>query len=244
MPLEPWRLPDDPLRTSAAITSVVGLVAVVSLALAVGTALHLSAWYPAKAGASFAIVMVLAIGYLRGRHPFDRFGLPNQITTARALIVALIIGLVGEQGPSDVAWTAVAGALLATTLDGVDGWLARRARKASAFGARFDVEIDALLIQWLAILAWRYGKAGPWIVMSGLLRYLFVAAGWLWPWMGRDLSPTLRGRALCIVQMVALILAIAPIVIPPASTSIAAVGLLALSYSFLVDTRRLWHAAE
>ena len=46
-------------------------------------------------------------------------------------------------------------------LDGVDGWLARRRGMSSAFGARFDMEIDALLVQVLAILVWRYGKAAP-----------------------------------------------------------------------------------
>ena len=61
---------------------------------------------------------------------------------------------------------------------------------ASAFGARFDMETDALLIQVLAILAWQYGKAGPWVLVSGLLRYLFVAAGWVWPWMREPLFPS------------------------------------------------------
>ena len=64
-----------------------------------------------------------------------------------------------------------------TLLDGVDGWLARRHRIASAFGARFDMEIDALLILALSVLAWRHEKAGAWVVASGLLRYAFVAAG-------------------------------------------------------------------
>ena len=45
-----------------------------------------------------------------------------------------------------------------TALDGVDGWLARRSGIASAFGARFDMEIDALLILVLAVLAWRSAR--------------------------------------------------------------------------------------
>src|SRR5262249_56196762 len=112
--------------------------------------------------------------------------------------------------------------------------------RASRFGARFDVEIDALLIQALAILAWLYDKAGAWVLMSGLMRYGFVAAGWWWPWMRRPLTPTSRGRIVCVVQTAALLLTIAPAVEPPLSTAIAASGLLALSYSFLVDILRLW----
>jgi multidrug efflux pump subunit AcrA (membrane-fusion protein) len=38
-------------------------------------------------------------------------------------------------------------------LDGVDGWLARRHEIASRFGARFDMEVDALLILALSVLA-------------------------------------------------------------------------------------------
>src|SRR5439155_607224 len=79
------------------------------------------------------------------------------------------------------AATAVAASTIATVLDGADGWLARRTRMESAFGARFDTEVDALLIQVLAVLAWRWGKAGPWVLVSGLLRYLFLLSGWLWP---------------------------------------------------------------
>ena len=149
----------------------------------------------------------------------------------------LVASLIGEPGLPPVAATAAAVGLGATVLDGMDGWLARHAGMASAFGARFDVEIDALLIQALAILAWRYGKAGPWVLLSGLMRYGFVAAGWLWPWMRRPLTPTLRGRIICIVQVAALVLTIVPAVPPPAQyQSIAALGLAALSYSFLVDT--------
>jgi phosphatidylglycerophosphate synthase len=152
----------------------------------------------------------------------------------------LVASLIGEPGLPPVAATAAAVGLGVTVLDGVDGWLARHARMASAFGARFDAEVDALLIQALATLAWRYGKSGPWVLLSGLMRYGFVGASWLWPWMQAPLAPTLRGRMICVVQITALALAIVPAITPPLSAAIAALGLAALSYSFLVDTLRLW----
>ena len=40
-------------------------------------------------------------------------------------------------------------------LDGVDGRLARKYGASSRFGARFDMEVDAVLICVLALLAWR-----------------------------------------------------------------------------------------
>ena len=192
--------------------------------------------YPVKAIGVFAAILVIAVTQ-RGRHPFARFGPANQITTIRALLVSIVAGLIGEP-PLPIV--VIGASTIATVLDGVDGWLARRTQMASAFGARFDMEVDALLIQVLAILVWLYGKAGPWVIASGLLRYAFVAAGAVWPWMGHPLAPRLRGRVMCIVQIVGLLLALLPPVVPPVSTAIAAASLTALSYSFVVDTLWLW----
>jgi phosphatidylglycerophosphate synthase len=113
---------------------------------------------------------------------------------------------------------------------------------ASAFGARFDMEVDALLIQVLAILVWLYGKAGPWVIASGLLRYAFVAAGAVWPWMRRPLASTIRGKAICVVQIAGLLLALLPWIGSPMSDAIAGASLAALAYSFLVDTIGLWQS--
>jgi phosphatidylglycerophosphate synthase len=120
-------------------------------------------------------------------------------------------------------------------LDGVDGWLARRTKMASPFGARFDMEIDALLVLILSLLAWRYGKAGPWVLASGLLRYVFVAAAWWEPALARPLFPSRRRQAVCVIQVAGLNLAIAPFIPTPASGLLAAVALGCLVYSFSVD---------
>jgi phosphatidylglycerophosphate synthase len=234
------RLPQERLPTNALATETTGLVAAVCLAMAARAELPLSVWYPIKTAGLFSLVMLLALAHVGRHHPFAQFGSANQLTTARAVLVVLVAGLIGESGLPSVAATAAAVGLVAMMLDGLDGWLARHAGMASAFGARFDVEVDALLIQVLAILAWRYGKAGPWVLLSGLVRYGFVAAGWLLPWMKRPLTPTIRGRLICTVQTTALVLAIVPAITPPLSTVIAALGLAALCYSFLVDTLRLW----
>ena len=66
---------------------------------------------------------------------------------------------------------------------------------SSAFGARFDMEVDALLILALSVLAWHHGEAGAWVLLSGLIRYGFLAAGWTWSWMQRALPPSRRRQA-------------------------------------------------
>ena len=196
--------------------------------------------YLLKSAGLFAAIMLIALGRVRTHHPFTRFGPANQTTTIRALLVSFVGGLIGEAPVPILAAGAVGASALATVLDGADGWLARRTRMESAFGARFDMEVDALLIQVLAILAWRWGKAGPWVLLSGLLRYAFLASGWLWRWMRAPLRPTFRGKAICSLQIITLTIALLPNMAPPASGLLAGLGLLALAYSFLVDSWWLW----
>jgi phosphatidylglycerophosphate synthase len=168
----------------------------------------------------------------------------NQITLSRAVMVAGLATFIGQPPTPATAWKVVFIAIVAALLDGLDGWQARRSGTASAFGARFDMETDAALVFVLAVLVWWYGKAGPWVLLAGLLRYAFVAAGWLWPWMKGPLAPTYRGKFICVVQIIALIFALAPVAAPPASSVAPALALLALCYSFLVDTLRLWRRTQ
>jgi phosphatidylglycerophosphate synthase len=195
-----------------------------------------------KASVVLAAIVLLA-HRARAHHPFPRFGPANQVTMVRAFLAAIVAGFIGEPSLPSAVWIVAGAAAVATVLDGVDGWVARRTGMASAFGARFDMETDALLIQVLAILAWQYGKAGPWVLISGLLRYLFVAAGWVLPWMREPLFPSVRRKGICVVQTAGLILTILPPIVPPASEWLAAVSLAALVYSFLVDTLWLWRRA-
>ena len=194
----------------------------------------------AKTVVVFAAIMTTALSRVRAFHPFPSFGPANATTTVRAALTALVCGYIGEPHSPGLAVGAVTAATAATVLDGVDGWLARRTRMASAFGARFDMEVDALLILALSILVWRHGKAGAWVLVSGLLRYGFVAAGWFAPWLNRPLAPTQRARLICIVQVIALLVALLPSVAPAVSAPVAAIGTLALVYSFAVDTLWLW----
>jgi phosphatidylglycerophosphate synthase len=197
----------------------------------------LTPWFALKASACFAvIVLVVIVRISSANHPYTTFGGASWVTTARAALVALVAAAIGEARLPVIAAAAADLAIVATLLDGLDGWLARRSGMSSAFGARFDMEVDALLIMALSVLAWTYGKAGAWVIASGLLRYLFVAAGWIWPWMERPLEPSRRRQTVCVIQIVALIVVMLPAVTPPLSTVIAAAALAVLAGSFLIDT--------
>ena len=126
-------------------------------------------------------------------------------------------------------------AALALASDGVDGWLARRRGLASNFGARFDMETDALLVLALALLVAATGQAGSFVLLSGALRYLFVAAGRVVPALAVPLPPSRRRKVVCVAQTALLIAALPPAVPPEAGQILCATGLGLLIYSFAVD---------
>ena len=174
-----------------------------------------------------------------GKHPYQRFGPANVVTTIRAMLVALVAVLIGRPATPEMLWVVIGLTAVMGALDGLDGWLARRTRMASEFGARFDMETDAALILVLSILVWQHGKAGAWVLLCGLMRYAFVAAGWLLPWLARPLQSTRRGKTVAVGQLVGLSVALAPIVPVPLSAVAAALTLTALAWSFAIDIARL-----
>ncbi|MED5370653.1 MAG: CDP-alcohol phosphatidyltransferase family protein [Myxococcota bacterium] len=165
----------------------------------------------------------------------------NAVTLARASLGS-VAGSVGVwafwTAPEPrTLWLVLALGTLALALDGVDGAIARRTNSASAFGGRLDMESDGTFTAALCLLAWSSGAAGPWILLSGALRPLFILAGKALPWMNAPLYPSQRRRVVCVLQIASLLLALAP-PLAPVSAWIAGLGLATLLYSFGRDT--LW----
>ena len=156
------------------------------------------------------------------------------------MLTLVIASFMFRDASAAVQWTAGVLAGVVAALDGLDGWLARRSGLASAFGARFDMETDAALLMVLSLLVWRQRQAGAWVMLIGLMRYLFVAAGWIMPWLTGPLTPTRRGKTVAVVQMVTLAVAL---VVPRIVASTACAAALALLlWSFAIDVRRLWRS--
>lgn len=223
--------------------AALGCVIVFLAAVLARSVLPVGEWYPWKALLVFVGLMGIARWFIHD-HPFPRLGAANRITIGRALIGALVSALIGEPTTPLLAVVIVVLGVTSAVLDGVDGGMARRTGMASAFGARFDVETDAFLIMASSILVWQHGKAGVWVLICGLMRYGFVASGYVLPWMAGPLTPTQRGRTVAVGQVVGLGLALLPPVTRPASSIIAAVTALALTWSFALDVRRLWRARD
>jgi phosphatidylglycerophosphate synthase len=189
-----------------------------------------------------AIFILVGIGY---HSPHRRFGPANAITLVRAAYTTLLIGTLSDGAPLDesVRWMVVISGLAALALDGVDGWAARRYGLNSAFGARFDMEIDALFVLALSALAWRSDRAGSWVLAIGLMRYGFVLANWLWPFLAAPLPPSQRRKTVCVIVILALLVALAPPVADSLASLICVAGLALLSYSFGADCLYLIAAA-
>ncbi len=234
----------------------VALAAVALLLLGAGIASRLSgvaAWFfAAGSAATFAAGAWLVLRHLELHRPQRRFGAANRVTLARLVLCAAVAGLLGcysaaDPGGARPQSTVVAAlvAVIATVgwlLDAVDGWLARRARTSSAFGALFDMETDAALVMALCLHAWLLGRTGAWVLLAGLLRYAFVLAGRRWPWLDRPLPPSGLRKLVCAVLTACLVVCIAPGVPAALQWLSAAAGVLLVVASFARDVA--WLAAR
>lgn len=211
------------------------LITAAAAATALRYFLNLGLYFPARTILIFGMG-IMAIRLYAHRHLHaPTLGSANRVTLLRAIFTALLFAFIGERRSSEIAWFIVILSSVSVILDGVDGWLARRDGRSSPFGARFDMETDALLICAIALLAWQFEKAGPWILAAGLMRYIFVAAAWVWRWMAQPLPFSNRRRTVCVVQELALILCLIPFLNSPLSDAIAFAGLAVLSASFMID---------
>lgn len=190
--------------------------------------------------ASFAALWWTLPPLLRGHYRHDRFGPANTVTLIRAAMACAMLGplIAGQPG----GWTVAAIASLALALDGADGWLARRSRLCSAFGARFDVEVDAAMALILALHAWQATAAGVWVLAIAALRYVFVAAAWVWPWLSAPLPPRFSRKAVCVLELAALVVLQVPILPPVLAVALVWSTLALLLWSFAVDV--IWLRAR
>ncbi len=179
-----------------------------------------------------------AAASLRRAYPHARLGLCNGVTLSRLVLVAALVAPLAT-GLVD-PWPVLVLASVALSLDGIDGWLARRDGLASAFGARFDMEVDSALALVLALLALISGGAGPLVLVLGLPRYLFAAAGTVLPWLDRPLPDRYSRKVISVVQMATLILLQVPIVADRATAPLVAIAAAGLVWSFGRDILWLW----
>ncbi|NES38951.1 CDP-alcohol phosphatidyltransferase family protein, partial [Micromonospora sp. PPF5-17] len=222
------------VRNGPLVGLAVQIVLLTGLAGAVG--LGAAGWL---AGLAYAVVLCGLLRRGLRRAGADRLGPADRVTLARALLVGGVLALVvaGAAGPAP-AVVLVPLTAVALALDAVDGRVARRTGTASPLGARFDMEVDAFLILVLSVhLA---PTVGGWVLAIGGMRYAFVAANWVLPWMRHPLPPRYWRKVVAAAQGVLLTVAASGLLPPVATTALVAGALLLLIESFGHDVAWLW----
>ena len=240
------RIADDSGATStvpAAAEVSVGAVATVAAAIAIARVAELPPAFVTHSALVFLAVGGVVWTARRILRLGGGLGPANRVTLARSGLVALLAGFVPAAGAGVPIGWPFALAIGALMLDGLDGAVARRTGSVSAFGARFDMELDALLGLVLALLVWAYDRAGIWVLLLGIPRYAFVVAARAWPPLRRPLAPSQRRRAVCVVQIATLAGALAPWVGPRLAAPACVLAGLVLYASFGADVRELLRRA-
>jgi phosphatidylglycerophosphate synthase len=217
--------------SSAAAGAAAVTAAACAAALGYRFALPAAGWL-----AALGYLVVANALLLRGleRSGAVRFGPANVVTTVRSTLVGMITGLVVASLASPIPVPLlVALAAPALLLDAVDGWVARRTQSASELGARYDMEVDAFLLLVLSVFVAQ--SMGVWVLAIGLMRYAFVAAGWVVPWLRGQLPFRYWRKVVTAVQGVALTIAatgLLPSLLPGLDILLvlAALGLLVESF--------------
>lgn len=193
----------------------------------------------------FGVTSLFAVAGLSSSHPFATVGPANMVTLGRAAMMAFLAGaaFAPELMQSNV-WLYFGVAIVAFALDGVDGMIARATAMTSPFGARFDMEVDAALGAALCLLLLTSGTVGFEILVLGFTRYVFVAAGFIWPWLMAPLPESFRRKAICVIQIAALIALVFPLTPAVLIFPISVVASVALLASFAIDVRWLLEAAK
>ena len=185
----------------------------------------------------YAINTSLILANLPDTLPRPGLGSANRVTMARNIGTLSLAGLVicaNSLGTLGHWWVVVLGTGI-MLLDGVDGWIARRTSTSTNFGARFDMETDAALMLVLSALVWAEDRTGAWVLLIGAMRYLFLGAGLVLPALRGELAPSFRRKLICVVQGIALLIALGPIIPDFIAVSVSALAMAMLIWSFSID---------
>ena len=135
----------------------------------------------------------------------NRAQIPNVITVIRMLLVVPTAWLLWETRYLDaLILMSIAGAS-----DALDGWLARRFRWTSQFGAAMDPVADKLLVAALFVVFTIQGHIPLWVAIIVLTRdFVIMAGAGVYRWLFERISfePTFVSKANTAMQIVMLLM--------------------------------------
>ncbi|WP_055695135.1 CDP-alcohol phosphatidyltransferase family protein, partial [Streptomyces prasinopilosus] len=175
-------------------------------------------------GLAFAVATWAVLSRALHRSRPCSFGAANRVTLGRAILVGGVTALVADSFQDSPPVTLFVGlTAVALILDGVDGKVARRTGTSTPLGARFDMEVDAFLILVLSVYV--STAMGPWVLLIGGMRYVFVAAARVWPWLNAALPPSTARKTVAALQGVLLLVAGANLLPHPINVGVTALAL-------------------
>lgn len=167
------------------------------------------------------------------------FGPGNALSLLRGALIVLIAGFLFSPRPTGVlAWLPAALYVLSDFTDFFDGYLARVSDHATRLGETLDVNLDALGVLVVTLLAYQYGTLPFWYLPVGFARYLFLFGLWLRRRRGQpvyELRPSVARRGFAGLQMGFITVMLFPVISPPASTIGAALFMTPFLVGFLYD---------
>jgi phosphatidylglycerophosphate synthase len=223
-PVTVGRLHIQPLLATVAGAEAI-LLAVLSARVGLGPA----GWL---AGIAYGVGLWGLLTAATRRAGTRTLGPAGLVTSARAVLVGGVTALVSDRiwGGDVLTVPLVVMATVALILDAVDGTVARRTGTASALGARFDVEVDSVLVLVLSVYV--AVLLDPWVFVIGAMRYAFVAAGWAAPWLRSPLPTSYSAKAVAALQGIVLVVAAADVLPRSLAAALAGVALALLVWSF------------
>lgn len=227
-----------PVQQETAMGAAVQLLLLTLLGTAVG--MGAAGWLT---GLAFALASWAVLSRALHRSRLPSFGPANRVTLGRTALVGGVTALVADSFSGAPPVSLLVGlTAVALLLDGVDGKVARRTGTCSSLGARFDMEVDAFLILVLSVYVAL--DLGPWVLLIGAMRYVFVAAARVWPWLTAPLPPSTARKTVAALQGVLLLVAGADLLPRPANTGVVVLALGLLVWSFGRDVVWLWRSSR
>jgi len=93
---------------------------------------------------------------------------PNGVTLVRFVGICISLLLISDP------WTLGICLTIMVLLDVLDGYLARKLNQSSTLGMHLDMEVDACFVLIMCLFYYLKRDVAFWILIPGLLRYLYV----------------------------------------------------------------------
>lgn len=220
------------VQLDAVATTTAGLVLSVTAAVLFGRS-HDVGWAATGAAAALGVLPALLAALALVRRVPPASTPADRVTLARTVLACAcgaIVGLVALGGAPPRTWWLFALVVPTLLLDALDGLVARRTGTATQAGALLDMQVDAGVLLVLSVAVASF--LGPWVLLIGLARYLFVAASWTRPTLRRRLPRSQFRRVVAGTQGAVLAAALAPAVPVTAARPgvLLALALLAVSF--------------